>query len=97
LSDIHTCMHMSDTACQLCLHALVCVCVQVLRLALKQPEVLVMGAASLGVKLDALPKALGLPQKRVRDVVEACPELLRRLVCLRLWPALCSGACGLPT
>lgn len=47
-------------------------------LAAARPDLLLQSATSLNTKLAALPAALGLPPRRARDVVAACPQLLRR-------------------
>lgn len=43
-----------------------------------RPDLLLQSASSLAAKMDVLPAALGLPHRRVRDVLQTCPDLLRR-------------------
>lgn len=43
-----------------------------------RPDLLLQSAASLAAKMDVLPGLLGLPPKRLREVLAARPDILRR-------------------
>jgi hypothetical protein len=57
-----------------------CCCVILLQVLQERPDLLCQSPASIERKLEELPGALGMSRQRVRQLIAASPQLLRRSV-----------------